>query len=290
MENMRYEYSPLIARRTIQWPNKARLAVWVIPNIEHFEIDAPTVDAGSAIAATAPDVSNYARRDYGNRVGVWRIMEILDKYDIKATVALNSAVCEHYPIIISEGKKRGWEFMGHGITNSRRLVKLSEEEERRVIKTVLQSITHALGKQPEGWLSPGLMETFNTPDILAELGIRYLCDWCSDDQPYRMKVKKGNLISIPYSLDINDLPAFIRLLKTPEDFYEMIKEQFDVLYEEGTASGRVMAIALHPFVIGQPYRIRCLDKAMRYIRRHKDVWFATGSEIANWYYEHHVTV
>ena len=289
MENMRYEYSPVIARRTIQWPNKARLAVWVIPNIEHFEFDAPAIDISGA-ASPIPDVSNYARRDYGNRVGVWRIMEILDRYDIKATAALNSAVCEHYPIIIQEGKKRGWEFMGHGVTNSTRLVKLSEDEERNIIKSVIQTITHTTGKQPEGWLSPGLMETFNTPDILAEQGIRYLCDWCSDDQPYRMKVKKGNLISMPYSLDINDIPAFLRFSKTTEEFYEMIKEQFDVLYEEGAASGRVMAIALHPFVIGQPHRIKCLDKALRYIKRHKDVWFATGSEIAKWYYEHHVNV
>ena len=289
MENMRYEYSPVIARRTIQWPNKARLAVWVIPNIEHFEFDAPAIDISGA-ASPIPDVSNYARRDYGNRVGIWRIMEILDRYDIKATAALNSAVCEHYPIIIHEGKKRGWEFMGHGVTNSTRLAKLSEDEERKIIKSVIQTIAHAAGKQPEGWLSPGLMETFNTPDILAEQGIRYLCDWCSDDQPYRMKVKKGNLISMPYSLDINDLPAFLRFSKTTEEFYEMIKEQFDVLYEEGAASGRVMAIALHPFVIGQPHRIKCLDKALRYIKRHKDVWFATGSEIAKWYYEHHVNV
>ena len=289
MENMRYEYSPAIARRTIQWPNKARLAVWVIPNIEHFEFDAPAIDISGA-ASPIPDVSNYARRDYGNRVGIWRIMEILDRYDIKATAALNSAVCEHYPIIIQEGKKRGWEFMGHGVTNSTRLVKLSEDEERNIIKSVIQTITHTTGKQPEGWLSPGLMETFNTPDILAEQGIRYLCDWCSDDQPYRMKVKKGNLISMPYSLDINDIPAFLRFSKTTEEFYEMIKEQFDVLYEEGAASGRVMAIALHPFVIGQPHRIKCLDKALRYIKRHKDVWFATGSEIAKWYYEHHVNV
>ncbi len=289
MENMRYEYSPVIARRTIQWPNKARLAVWVIPNIEHFEIDTPAVDISWA-AGPAPDVPNYARRDYGNRVGIWRIMEILDKYDIKATAALNSAVCEHYPIIISEGKKRGWEFMAHGISNSRRLTGLSEEEERHMIRTSLQTITHATGKHPDGWLSPGLMETFNTPDLVAEQGVKYICDWCSDDQPYRMKVKKGNLISMPYSLDINDLPAFLRFLKTPEDFYEMIKEHFDVLYEEGADSGRVMSIALHPFVTGQPHRIRFLDRAMRYIRRHRDIWFATGSEIANWYYQHHVNV
>lgn len=289
MENMRYEYSPVIARRTIQWPNKARVAVWVIPNIEHFELDAPVADI-SEISRASPDVPNYSRRDYGNRVGVWRIMETLDSYDIRATAAINSAACEHYPIIVSEGKKRGWEFMGHGISNSKRLAGLSEEEERKLIRSALQAITQAVGKQPEGWLSPGLIETANTPDILAEQGIRYLCDWCCDDQPFRMKVKKGNLISIPYSLDVNDLSAFLKYLRTTEDFYEMIKAQFDVLYEEGAASGRVMALPLHPFVIGQPHRIRCLDKVLRYIKRHREVWFATGSEIAAWYYEHHITV
>ena len=280
MENKRYAYSPAITRKAIKWPNEALLAVWIIPNIEHFELDM------SFKGGPVPDVPSLAMRDYGNRRGIWRLMDVLDKYRLRATVALNASVCEHYPMIIEEGKGREWEFMGHGITNSRQLVGLAEEEERQVIRTALKVIGDAVGKRPEGWLSPGLNETYNTPDILAEEGIRYLCDWCNDDQPYPMTVREGRLLSIPYSHEINDMPAFMRYHLSPEDFLQKIKDQFDVLYEEGAVSGQVMAIALHPFLIGQPFRIRYLDKALEYITGPQDVWFATGSEIAHWYTGH----
>ena len=286
MENERYEYSPIVTRKIFNLPDSARIAVWVIPNIEYFEFDVPC-NVGM-VNGRVPDVSNYGWRDYGARVGVWRIMDVLDKYGMRATVALNSAVCKHYPIIIEEGKKRDWEFMGHAITNSRYIENLSAEEERQVIRTAIQQITDAVGKPPEGWLSPGLAETFNTPDILAEEGIRYLCDWCSDDQPYPIKVRKGQLISIPYSYDINDIPALLFYHRTPEEVLSMIKEQFDVLYEEGAKNGKVMAISLHPWLTGAPFRIRYLDKALEYITQHSDVWLATGSEIANWYYDHYL--
>ena len=203
MDHNRFDYSPIIKREPIRWPNGARVAVWVIPNIEHYEFDIPGI--GMQPFNIVPDVINYAWRDYGPRVGIWRLMEALGQYGMRGTVALNSAVCDHYPIIIEEAKKRNWEFMGHGITNSRLLNGLSEEEERKVIRETIQTITKAVGKAPEGWLGPALAETFITPDLLAEEGIRYLCDWCNDDQPYPMKVKKGKLISVPYSVEINDI-------------------------------------------------------------------------------------
>ena len=286
MKNVRYEYSSIMNRRAIEWPNKARLAVWVILNIEHFEIDIPSTGFGPAVGQV-PDVRNYAWRDYGMRVGIWRVMDILAKYGIRATAALNSSVCEHYPVIIEEAKRRGWEFMGHGITNSKLLLNLPEDEERKVIKTTVQVIENAVGKRPEGWLSPALTETFNTLDILAEEGIRYVCDWCNDDQPYPMRVKKGTLISIPYSIEVNDLPVFLSYHLASEQFCQIMKDQFDVLYQEGASSGRVMAIALHPFLIGQPFRSKYLDSALQHIASHPNVWFTTGSEIAGWYYEHY---
>ncbi len=286
MKNLRYEYSPIINRRAIEWPNKGRLAVWVIMNIEHFEIDIPSSGFGPAVGQV-PDVRNYAWRDYGVRVGIWRVMDILDHYEMRASVALNSSVCEHYPLIIEEGKRRRWEFMGHGITNSKLLVNLPEDEERKVIRATIQDIGDAVGRRPEGWLSPALSETFNTLDILAEEGIRYVCDWCNDDQPYPMRVKQGTLISIPYSVEVNDLPVFLSYHFSPDQFCQIIKDQFDVLYQEGTRNGRVMAIALHPFLMGQPFRSKYLDSALQYIVNHPHVWVATGSEIANWYYEHY---
>ena len=171
----------------------------------------------------------------------------------------------YYPTIVGEGKKRGWEFLGHGISNSVLLGGKTESEERQIIHTTLDVIEEAVGERPIGWLGPALQETFNTPDILAEAGIKYLCDWCCDDQPFQMRVKKGTLISIPYSLDLNDIPAFLMHHVTAEQFYQMIRDQFDTLYAEGATEPRIMCIALHPFLIGQAYRIGCLDRALQYI-------------------------
>lgn len=285
MDHSRFDYSPIIKRKPIKWPNGARVAVWVIPNIEHYEFDIPGI--GMQPFNIVPDVINYAWRDYAPRVGVWRLMDTLDKYGMRGTVALNSAVCDRYPIIIEEGKKRNWEFMGHGITNSRLLNNLSEDEERKVIRETVQTITKAVGKAPEGWLGPALAETFITPDLLAEEGIRYLCDWCNDDQPYPMRVERGKLISVPYSVEINDIPFFIGKGNSGADFMQAIIDQFDVLYEEGKNNGRVMAIAVHPFIISVPFRHKYFVQALEYIARQKEVWLTTGGEIANWYYDNY---
>ena len=285
MDNTRYDYSAIISRKPLRWPDNASLAVWFIINIEHFHIDIPsTSGAGSS---PAPDVRDYAWRDYGNRVGIWRIMEVLDKLNIRATVALNSEVCSHYPVIIEEGKRRGWEFMGHGLTNSRYLRNVSEAEEREIIRTAIKTVAGAVGKAPRGWLGPGLVETFNTPDILAEEGISYVCDWCSDDQPFLMKVKKGKLLSVPYTVELNDLPAYTNLHLTPTQFEKIIRDQFDVLYKESAKTGRVMPIAVHPYLSGQAFRIGAVERALEYIKSQGNVWFATGGEIADWYYENY---
>jgi peptidoglycan/xylan/chitin deacetylase (PgdA/CDA1 family) len=224
IDHHRFDYSPIIKRKPLKWPNGARVAAWIIPNIEHFEFDLP----GTSLFPlnVVPDVLNYAWRDYAVRIGVWRLMDALDHYGIRATVALNAAMCEHYPIIVEEGKKRNWEFMGHGVTNSQLLAGLPEEEERKVIRETIHTITKAVGKAPEGWLGPALAETFITPDLLAEEGIRYLCDWCNDDQPYAMRVKKGQLLSVPYSIELNDIPFFVGKGNSGADFLQAIKDQF----------------------------------------------------------------
>jgi allantoinase len=288
MENTRYEYSPIITRKPFQLPGKARVALWIGVNIEHFDIGSSDFGGAGSFAVPPPNVFDYAARDYGNRIGVWRLMELLDRYDIKASVLLNSDLCEHYPIVIEEGKKRGWEFLGHGTSNSVLLGGMSEGQERQVISTALEVVRRAVGEPPLGWLSPALQETFNTPDILAEAGVKYLCDWCCDDQPFRMNVKKGALISIPYTTDLNDIPAFLYHHRTPQQFSQMIKDQFDTLYQEGASQARVMCIALHPFLIGQAHRIGSLEKALQYIKSYKDVWFTTSREIASWYYANYL--
>jgi peptidoglycan/xylan/chitin deacetylase (PgdA/CDA1 family) len=198
-------------------------------------------------------------------------------------VALNSAVCETFPKAMEQMKKRGWEFMGHGTTNSENLAGLALEKEREVIQHVLKTIEQSTGKKVRGWLGTGLTQTYNTLDILAEEGVTYCGDWNSDDQPYPMKVKKGKMISIPYCMEINDLPLFIRKNYTGEQYYKSLVDQFDTLYADSGKHSRVMGIPLHPMIIGQPLRIKYLQQAIAYIKKHERVWFATAGEIVDAY-------
>src|SRR5687768_2835144 len=199
----RYEDSFIFERRPFTWPGGATLAVWIAPNVEVWRYDSP---AGQAVSPNTrnivPDVINYAWREYGMRVGLWRIADILDAAGVKATVALNSAVAEIHPRAVEEMKRRGWEFMGHGITNSDSLAGLNPDEERTVTQTVLKTIEQATGQRPRGWLGSGLAETYNTLAILAEEGVIYCGDWTSDDQPYPMKVRTGTMFSIPYCMEL----------------------------------------------------------------------------------------
>jgi allantoinase len=282
----RFDYSPIIDRPVLRWPNGARIAVWVIPNIEHFLFDRPSTSISGATAFLKPDVLNYSWRDYGVRVGIWRMMEIMQRYGVRGTVALNSDVCREYPRIIEEGKKLGWEWMGHGITNSTLLNAQSEAEERQLVGTVVSTITRSVGKAPRGWLSPALSETVHTLDILAEHGIEYVGNWVNDEQPYPMRVKKGSMIAMPYSSELNDIPALLGLHQSPERFGQMICDQFDVLYEDGARTGRVMSICLHPFLVGHPHRSKYFAKALAHVTSRQEVWLATGSEIVDCYKAH----
>ena len=279
-----FPYSPIISRPKLTWPNGAHVAFWVIPNIEFFALDesVPASAGGSGIAP--PDVPTWAIRDYGNRVGVFRLMNVLEKHGMRGTVALNSNLCAQHPIILDEGKKRGWEWMGHNQTNTIRLNSVPPEQEPIIIRDTLRTIEEATGARPRGWLGSGLQETWNTPDLLAREGCTYVADWVNDEQPYRMTLNEGrSLISVPYSTELNDKPVFENKKWTGEQFGEMIRRQFDVLYREGADSGRVMAIALHPYLTGMPHRIDAFDAALAHIARHQHVWFATGAEIAEHY-------
>ena len=279
----RFAYSAIVDRPPIRWPNGARVAVWVIPNIEHFLFDRPSTSVTSATVQCVPDVLNYSWRDFGVRVGVWRMMDIMERYGVKGTVALNSDVCTRYPRIIEAGNQLGWEWMGHGSNNSIRLNQQPEAEERALIQHVVQTIHQGTGKKPRGWLGPALTESHRTLDLLAEAGIDYVGDWVNDEQPYPMRVKSGSMISIPYSIEVNDIPVFIDQKKTGEAFGQLICDQFDGLYEDGAKTGRVMAIALHPFLIGHAHRAKYFAKALAHITTRKEVWLTTGSEIIDYY-------
>ena len=281
-----FNYVPVNRRPKITWPGGARVALWVAPNIEYFALDEPLPgDAHERPGASAhtPMVREWGARDYGNRVGVFRIMEVLERYGIRATVSLNSKVCDAFPEIIEDCLKLDWEFMGHCQGNMHRLSEIPPESEREYIHETMARIKAATGKQPAGWLGAGLAETWNTLDYLVEEGCLYVSDWVNDDQPYMMDIDGKPLVYLPYSFETNDSPAIGRNQYTPGEFERMMKDQFDVLYREGADSGRVMAICLHPYIIGQPHRIGALDRALEYICSHTGVWKATGSEIVDHY-------
>lgn len=279
----RYQDSFIFERKSFRWPGNKTLAVWIAPNVEVWHYDSP---AGTSVSPNVrnivPDVINYAWREYGMRVGLWRIADTLDAAGVKASVALNSAVAEAHPNALEEMKKRGWEFMGHGITNSENLAGLNLEKEKDLIQTVLKTIEQATGQRPRGWLGSGLTETYNTLDILAEEGV-YCGDWNNDDQPYPMKVKKDRMFSIPYCMEINDIALFIRKGYTGEQYFRSVVDQFDTLYADSAKQPRVMGIPLHPMIVGQPLRIKYLQRALAHIKKHERVWFATGGEIIDAY-------
>ena len=285
MKPMRYgpfPYSPVIDRPKRLWPNGARIAVWIIPNIEFFALDeeVPAAAGGSGSGKT-PDVPTWSARDYGNRIGVFRLMHVMDRYGARGTVALNSDLCGEHPRIIEECLKRKWELMGHNESNTRRLNAVSDEEAAGIVRRTVQTISIASGQKVRGWLSSGLSETWGTLEHLADNGVEYVADWVNDDQPYEMSLADGrSIMSIPYSTQLNDKPAYEQRHRTAEEFESMIRRQFDVLWREGAEQARVMAIALHPYITGVPHRIGALDGALEYICRHAGVWLATGAEIA----------
>jgi allantoinase len=280
----RYDDSFITERKPFKWPGDASLAVWFAPNVEVWQYDS-AFGVGITPNPTnyVPDVFNYAWREYGMRVGLWRLADVFDAAGVKATVALNSQVCEVYPKAIEEMKKRGWEFMGHGTTNSNTLAGLDPQLERDTIRGILKTIEQATGKRPRGWLGAGLVETYNTLDILAEEGVVYCGDWNNDDQPVAMKVKSGKMFGVPYCNEINDIPLYIRKGYTGEQYLRSVIDQFDVLYADSRKQPRVMGIPLHPMISGQPLRIKYLEKAIAHMKEHPGVWFTTGSEIVDAY-------
>ncbi len=283
IDHDRFSYSPMPRRPRLELPNSARIAVWVIPNVEYFPFDLPSTPINPACTHLVPDVLNFSWRDYGTRVGIWRIMETLDEVGMRASVAMNAMVCDRFPEFVEEAAKRNWEFMGHGITNARGMGGMSEQDERDTIFQSMDRLTRSTGTAPKGWLGPALAETMRTPDLLREAKFEYLCDWVNDDQPYYMRTSHGPLVSMPYTIELNDIQVFLRGGYTPEQYYRMLMDQFEVLYEEGAKTARIMGISLHPFIAGVAYRSKYLRKALLEIAATGSVWLATGSEIVSWF-------
>jgi allantoinase len=283
MEHNRFAYSPISRRPKVELPNGARVAVWVTPNVEHYHYDKPAMSLTQMTASLKPDVLNYAWRDYGVRVGIWRIMDILERQGFPATAAINSEVCDRYPEIVEAGTSLGWEWMAHGPNNSMLFTGMPEEVEKPIIAATLDVLAKCTGTRARGWLSPALTETDVTLDLLAEAGIEYVADWCNDEQPYTMKTRNGSIVALPYTLEVGDIPVFLFNGGSGQDFENMIVDQFDQMYEDGATIPRFLSIAIHPFLVGHPFRARHLERALAHIRKREDVWITTGGGILDWY-------
>ncbi|SDJ64867.1 polysaccharide deacetylase family protein [Aliiruegeria lutimaris] len=276
----RFDYVPITARQPFCWPDGKRLAVYFGVNLEHFAFG-EGLGAELAPGGPQPDVLNYAWRDYGNRVGAWRLLAQLEALELPATVLANSAMCDYAPELMAAFQARGDEVAGHGRTNSERQSELCEDDERRLIAEVTETIRTATGTAPEGWLSPWIAESATTPDLLAEAGYAYSLNWCMDDQPVWMRVRSGRLLSIPYPQEANDIPAIIARKAGAGAFADMIIDNFDEMLAQSAEQSLVMGVALHPYIVGQPYRLRQLRRALEHIARHRDeIWITRARDIS----------
>ena len=281
-------YSPIMQRPALRWPNSARVALWVVPNIEHYEYQPKFVRVRDPWPRSPhPDVLGYATRDYGNRVGLWRLFELTDDLGIPCTVSLSMTVIQHFPAILEAMEKRNWELMSHGIYNTRYHWNFTPEEERAAMLESRDIHRRLTGREQQGWFSPAITNTVNTFDLAAECGFSYTADLYHDDQPFPLRVKTGKLLSLPYTVELNDVLAH-RRGEEAEEFARQIRDYFDTVYAEGAEQGRVMCIALHPYWVGQPHRIRVVRSALEYILSHSGVWLARGGEIVDWFNANHL--
>jgi allantoinase len=279
----RVPYSAIKDRPRLVLPGGARLAVWVIINVEEWnplETMPRTVLTPPAGGSPMPDIPNWAWHEYGNRVGFWRLLEVLDRFRIRAVLAINGSAVHTYEPISRAALERGWEFMGHGF-GQKNMQKLSDER-ADIVKT-RDAIREFTGRPPRGWLGPGLTETWETPDILSEEGFEYVGDWILDDQPVLLKTRARTLVSLPYSQECNDVPMMLIEHHKATEYRDRAKDQFDQLYADAHESARIMALVAHPFITGAPHRLRYFQEALEHVHSHPGVVFWTGEQILDWY-------
>lgn len=282
-----YDYWPYINRPKIKWPGGARVAFWVAPNIEYYELNPPANPQRTPWPKPYPDIVPYAYRDYGNRVGHWRMMEVMDKFGVRGSVSLSVAMCQHHPEIIKAVLERDWELFSHGIYNTRYSYGMDEAQERAIIEDSIKTVEDASGQRIRGWLAPALTHTERTFDLLGEYDFKYSCDLFQDDQPQPIHTKSGRMVSMPYSLEINDHICIFNYMMSPRYYADTIRRQFDQLYAEGEDSGTVMCIPLHAYLIGQPHRIKAFEEVLEYITSHDGVWVTTAVEIADYFMDNY---
>ncbi|MBT3988981.1 MAG: polysaccharide deacetylase family protein [Rhodospirillaceae bacterium] len=295
---MHYDFIPYPKRQPLRWPDGKRLAIILTTNLEYWDpvrdTDEPYYPGGPSIvggnlAGNVYDNPNYTWREYGQRIGVWRIFDVLDAEGVPSSCTMNGKMATERRPVIEAALERGWEIVPHNYVQTELLTDhmFDEDAEREVIRRTLDIYEQVCGKKAKGWLSSSLRTTLNTVDILAEEGLIFTTDLLNDDQPYLVQTRSGKpMVSVSYTSEVNDF-SFLRQGLVAEGGLQMFQEQFDWLYEESASSGRFMNIGLHPHVIGQPYRIRALRDFIRYAKSHDDIWWTTREEIAEWYLKNH---
>ncbi len=280
-----YDYWPYQNRPKIVWPGAKKVAFWVAPNIEFYELNPPANPQRKSWPRPYPDITPYSYRDHGNRVGHWRLMEMMDEFGVRGSISLSVAMCQHHPEIIEACAARKWEFFSHGIYNTRYIYGMDRAQEQSILTDSIKTVEKATGQRIRGYLAPALTHTEHTIDLLAENDFWYSCDLFQDDQPQPLKTKSGKkLVSMPYSLEVNDHYAFNVYGQSARQYADLLKRQFDTLLEEGDTSGTVMCIPLHAYLIGRAHRMGPFREVLDYITGHKDdVWVTTAAEIAEFY-------
>jgi allantoinase len=282
----RLAYSPITQRPRLVLPGGARMVVWVIVNVEEWDIHQTmprTVLPPPAGGSPSPDIPNWAWHEYGNRVGFWRMLEVFDQFKVPGVLAVNGSCFDSYPQVVQAAKDRNWEFLGHGFIQ-KNMQKVENEAE--AIRLTFEAIRKFNGKPPRGWLGPGLTETWETPDLLQEAGFDYVCDWVLDDQPVELKTRSGKTIAnIPYTQECNDVAMILVQHHTAREYYDRAMDQFEQLYEDSRESARVMALVVHPYIMGVPHRLKWFRKVFERISARKDVLFWTGEQILDWHRE-----
>lgn len=281
MDNPLFEYSAIVDRPRRSLPRNARMAVWLGVNIEHYAFGAPALSLVPPQHGAAPDSLNYGWRDYGARVGIFRLLSAFNALGVRGTAIINSEVLWRYPSIVAAAKSAQWGWAAHGRNNSITQDTMDISTERAYLQEVTADLEAGLGHRPRGWLGPARCASLNTNQLLAELGYTHSLDWGNDDQPYLFSVEPGGLASIPYSVEVNDIVAYVLHGYTGPEFQQMITDHFDALYQE--ANAHVFGLSIHPFLSGQPSRVKYLCQALEHILERDGVWMATSEEIADWY-------
>jgi peptidoglycan/xylan/chitin deacetylase (PgdA/CDA1 family) len=279
----RLDFSAIAHRPKLTLPDGARLAVWVIVNVEEWdprETMPRTVLTPPAGGAPMPDIPNWAWHEYGNRVGFWRMIDAIDENRIRAVLAVNGSAIGRYEAIARAALERGWEFIGHGFTQKNMQKVADERDDIRKTATAIRDFT---GKSPRGWLGPGLTETWETPDLLVDEGYEYVCDWVLDDEPVLLKTRTKPIVSIPYTQECNDVAMMLIQHHKATEYYDRAVDQFEQLYRDAARSTRIMALVVHPYIMGAPHRLKYFRAVLAYIRAYRDVLFWTGEEILDWF-------